>query len=80
MMWTGTKQQLLKFLEKLNNKHKMIKFEHKISHSDISFLHTVKGKDKNNTLQRTLYLKQTDQQSYLHAHSDHPKSLKVSIP
>ena len=80
MMWTGTKQQLLKFLEKLNNKHKMIKFEHKISHSNISFLHTVKGKDKNNTLQRSLYLKQTDQQSYLHAHSDHPKSLKVSIP
>ena len=37
-------------------------------------------KDKNNTLQTTLYQKPTDQQSYLHAHSDHPKSLKRSIP
>ena len=37
-------------------------------------------KDKSNTLQVTLYRKATDQQSYLHAHSDLPKSLKISIP
>ena len=43
MMWTGTKEELVIFLEKLNSKHKTIKFE-------------------------------------LHAHSDHPKSLKRSIP
>ena len=36
--------------------------------------------DKNNTLQTTLHRKPTDQQSYLHANSDHPKSLKRSIP
>ena len=36
-------------------------------------------KDKNNTLQTTLHRKPNDQQSYLHAHSDHPKSLKRSI-
>ena len=80
MIWTGTKQELLIFLEKLNSKHKTIKFEHKISHSNISFLDTLIHKDKNNTLQTTLYRKPTDQQSYLHAHSDHLKSLKISIP
>ena len=80
MIWIWTKQELLIFLEKLNSKHKTIKFEHKISHSNISFLDTLIHKDKNNTLQTTLYRKPTDQQSYLHAHSDHPKSLKVSIP
>ena len=37
-------------------------------------------KDKNSTLQTTTYQKPTDQQSYLHAHSDHPKSLKRSLP
>ena len=80
MIWTGTKQELLIFLENLNSKHKTIKFEHNISHSKISFLDTLIHKDKNNTLQTTLYQKPTDQQSYLHAHSDYPKSLKRSIP
>ena len=77
MIWTGTKQELLIFLEKLNSKHKTIKFEHNVSNSNISFLNTLIYKDKNNTIQTTLYRKPTDQQSYLHAHS---KSLKKSIP
>ena len=80
MVWTGTKQELLIYLEKLNSKHKTIKFEHNISHRNISFLDTLVYKDKKNTLHTTLYRKRTDQQSYLHAHSDHPKSLKRSIP
>ena len=68
--WTETKQELLIFLEKLNSKHKTIKFEHDISHSNIPFLDKLIYKDKSNTLQVTLYRKATDQQSYLHAHSD----------
>ena len=80
MIWTGTKQELLIFLEKLNSKHKTIKFEHNISNSNISFFDTLMYKDKKNTLQTILYQKPTDQQSYLHVHSDHPNSLKRSIP
>ena len=80
MIWTGTKQELLIFLENLNSKHKAIKFERNISHSRISFLDILIYIEKNNTLQTTLYRKPTDQKSYLHAHSDHPKSLKRSIP
>ena len=41
MIWTGTKQELLIFLENLNRKHKTIKFEHNISHSRTSFLDTL---------------------------------------
>ena len=55
MIWTGTKQELLMFLEKLNSKHKTVKFEHNISHSNISFLETLIYKDENKTLQTTLY-------------------------
>ena len=80
MIWTGTKQVLLIFLENLNSKHKTIKFEHNISHSKTVFFDTLIYKDKNNTLQATLYRKSTYQQSYLHAHSDHPMSFKKSIP
>ena len=58
---------------------KKIKFEHNISDSNISFLDTLIYKD-NNTLLTNFYRKPTDQQSYLYAHSDHLKSLQISIP
>ena len=73
MIWTGTKQELLIFSEKLNSKHKTFKFEHNISNSNISFLDTLIYNYKNYTLQTTLYRKPTDQQCYLHAHSDPSK-------
>ena len=50
MIWTRTKQELLVFLEHLKTKDKMIKFEHNISHSNMSLLDTLIYKDKNNTL------------------------------
>ena len=70
VIWTETKYELVIFLEELNKKHKTIKFEHDISRSNISVLKTLIYKDKNNSLQKTLYRKPIDQQSYLHAHSD----------
>ena len=50
MKWTGNKEELLVFLKNSNSKHRAIKFEQKISHSNISFLETLIYKDKNNTL------------------------------
>ena len=79
MIWAGTKQELLVFLENLNSNHKAIKFEHNIWHRNIWFLNTLTYKDNNNTLQTTLYRKPTGQQSYLHALSNYPKSLKKNI-
>ena len=37
-------------------------------------------KDKNSNIQTTLYRKPTDQQASLHAKSEHPRSLKSSVP
>ena len=54
MIWTGTKQELVAFLENLNSKHKTIKFKH-ISHRNISFLDILIYKDKDNTLKTTFY-------------------------
>ena len=80
--WYGQElsKNYLYFFENFNSKHKPIKFEHDISHSKISFLDILIYKDKNNTLQKTLYRKTADQQSYLHARSVHPKLLKRSMP
>ena len=74
MIWTGTKQQLLVFLEKVNNKHKTNNSEHNISHRNISILDKLIYRGKKNTLQANIYPKPTDQQSHLHAYSGHPNS------
>ena len=58
MILVGTKQVLLLFLENLNGKQKTI--ESNISHSNISFLKTLIYKDKNNTLETTIYRKPID--------------------
>ena len=68
------------FLRFIDKKHPSIKFEFKYSQSKIEFLDVLIYKDHNNMLQTTIYRKQTDQQNYLHARSEHPKLLKDSIP
>ena len=79
MMWTGTEEELLKFINELNQKHKTIKFDFKYSKTKIEFLDVLVYKDINNKLQITLCKKPTNHQSYLHANSEYPRSLKESI-
>ena len=80
MIWTGSEHELLDFMSDLNKKHSSIKFEFKYSQTKIEFLDVLVYKDHNNMLQTTIYRKQTDRQNYLDARSEHPKSLKDSIP
>ena len=79
IIWKGTKEQLITFINGLNKKHKTIKFEYEISSQKIPLLDTMVYKDKENNFQATLYRKPTDQQSYLHAKSEHLSALKDSI-
>ena len=80
MIWKGTKVELMTFTKELNEKHKTIKFDCQISPRKIAFLDAMLYKDENNNIQTTLYRKPTDQQPFLHAKSEHPRSLKSSIP
>ena len=61
MIWTGTKQELLEFLEKVHNKYQTNKFEHNISHRNISFLDKSIYRGKKKTLQANFYRKPTNQ-------------------
>lgn len=74
IIWKGTKQEPLVFLENLSSKHKTIKLGQNISHSSISFFDTLVDKDKINTLQRTIYRKPLDQQPA----SMHIQTIKVT--
>ena len=79
LIWTKSGNELLRFLEKLNQQYPSIKFEKKYSKDKIEFLDTLIYKEKNNNIQITLYKKPTDRQNYMHLKSAHPFSLKKSI-
>ena len=78
-MWTGSKTDLEKFLNELNGKHPSIKFEYEISKEGISFLDT-EIYIKNNKLRTKVFRKKADRQTFLKINSEHPKSLKNSVP
>ena len=78
-IWAGSKDQLITFLNDSNTRYKSIKFEYKISQSSIPFLDT-EVYIKNNKLYTKIYRKETDRQNFLHINSEHPISLKNSIP
>ena len=80
MIWTGSEQELLDFINDLNKKLPSIKFKFKYSQTKIEFLDVLVYKDQNNMLQITIHRNQTDRRNYLDARSEHPKSLKDSIP
>ena len=52
----------------------------KISLRKIALLDAMLYKDENSNIQTTLYCKPTDEQAFLNAKSEHPRSLKSSIP
>ena len=69
----------MKFLNELNTKHEPIKFEYLISKTSITFLNT-EVYIKNNKLYPKIYRKKKYRQTFLNIDSEHPKSLKTSIP
>ena len=79
MIWTATEEELLKFINKINQKYKTIKFDFKYSKAKIEFLDVLVYKDINNKLRITLYIKPTDHQSHLHADLEPHRSLKESM-
>ena len=78
-IWTGSKTDLEKILNQLNTKQPSIKFEYKISKERISFPDT-EIYIKNNNLHTKIFRKKTDCQTFFKINSEHPKSLKNSIP
>ena len=50
MMWTGTEEELLKFINELNQKHKTIKFDFNYSKTKVEFLDVLVYEDINNKL------------------------------
>ena len=80
MIWKGTKAELLTFIKELNEKHKTIKFDFQISPRKFHFLTQCYIKTKVTTSKQLYIANLQDQQAFLHAKSEHPRSLKSTIP
>lgn len=79
LIWTGTEEQLIKFIDAFNNVHKNISFTHTYSRTEINFL-DVNVRVEGGKLITSVYRKPTDAQQYLHFKSCHPRHCKTSIP
>lgn len=79
-IWTKTEDELVRVIDELNSIHPTIKFDVQFSKENINFLDTTVTITKDNTIKTTVYTKPTDQKSYLHAKSYHPKSTRDAIP
>ena len=79
MIWKGTNAELMTFIKDLNENHKTIKFNFQDSPWKNAFLDAMLHKDENNNIQTILYRKPTDQQAFLHAKSEHPRSAAFHI-
>ena len=79
LIWPHGMDWRLKFIEHLNTVHPTIKFTSDISHTEIFFL-DLTIYISNFKLYTRLYTKTTDRHMYLNYSSEHPMSLKRSIP
>ena len=80
VVWPKSEKQLNNFMSEHNQKHPSIKFDYKFDCKQIEFLDTLVYIDQQNKLQTTLFRKSSDRQNFLNAKSEHPSSLKKSIP
>ena len=79
LFWPHGMDSLLEFINQLNTVHSTIKFTRDISPTEIAFLDLIMY-IKGNKLYTTLYTKTTNRHMYLNYYSEHPISLKRSIP
>ena len=79
LIWPHGKNSLVEFIKHLNTAHPTIKFTSDISDTQISFL-DLSIYINEATLHTKLYTKSTDRHMYLNYFSEHPMSLKKSVP
>ena len=80
LIWTRTLDEFNKFIAEINEVHPSIKFDFNYWSNSVNVLDTTVKKSFTGELSTTLFKKETDFQAYLHKESEHPESLKHSIP
>ncbi len=79
-IWQHGEEELMKFLEFLNNCHEHIKFNLSYSTAKVDFLDTTLRCDEDGVLSTTLYCKPNDSQYDLQYDSAHYEAVKRGLP
>ena len=79
MMWTGSEQELIEFLNYMNEAHATIKFTWSWSKEKVNYL-DVQVINNQGKIETDLYTKPTDKHQYLFHTSCHPRGCKQGIP
>ena len=80
MIWDDSEENLLKFLDKLNNFHETIKFTYNYSKTNAVFLDVKIEKSDGGILCTSVFEKDTNVHQYIEFSSCHPLSCKKGIP
>lgn len=79
MTWESAKPDLMTIIKKLNEKHKSMKFDFRISPRKIPFFDKMLFKDLNKNIQTNLNRKRTDGKTFSHTKAEHSKSYNFVI-
>ena len=79
MVWTGSEQELIEFLNYINEAHATIKFTWSWSKERVNYL-DVQVINNQGKIETDLYTKPTDKHQYLSYTSCHPRGCKQGIP
>ncbi|XP_077137152.1 uncharacterized protein LOC143796543 [Ranitomeya variabilis] len=80
LLWQGTEQDLLAFLDILNDNKINVKLTCKYSQTNVEFLDVVVSKGTNDRIETTVHRKEMAVNTLLHASSSHPQPLINGIP
>ncbi|XP_059582023.1 uncharacterized protein LOC109284452 [Alligator mississippiensis] len=78
IIWSENQESLIEFHQKFNSHHPSIRLSLEYSSTNIPFLDTMISIQKGK-IQTTVYKKPTDQHTYLHKTSNHPKHTKKAV-
>jgi hypothetical protein len=81
LLWKGTEEKFLEFMEKINSLHPTIKFTHNLepNNKSTTFLDTTIT-IKNGKISTDLYRQETDRIQYLLPNSYHPAHICKNVP
>ncbi|XP_063791129.1 uncharacterized protein LOC134945635 [Pseudophryne corroboree] len=80
VLWSGSQESFQQAMSDINQLDDSIKFTYSTSYEEIHYLDVAINQDHLHHLHTSLFVKETDRNTTLHANSHHPPTLKWGLP